>query len=134
MIQVNNIAVLVAAVAGMVVGCVWFALFGKVWMKLSGITQKEAAKAKKKGMAAGYVGQFLVLLVMAYVLSMFINYLGAKTPAEAIGVGAWLWLGFVATTTAEKVIWEGKSVKLYLFNNVHNLLGIAVMAAVLAVM
>ena len=47
---VNYLAVLVAAIVSMVIGGLWYSplLFGNVWMKLSGITQKDVEKAKKK--------------------------------------------------------------------------------------
>jgi hypothetical protein len=50
--EINYLAVLVAALVSMVIGGLWYSplLFGNIWMKLSGITQKDVEKAKKQGM------------------------------------------------------------------------------------
>ena len=67
----NYLAILVAAVAGMIVGALWYSplLFGNVWMKLMGLGRKQLQAAKKKGMGKSYFLSFVALLVMAYVIS-----------------------------------------------------------------
>lgn len=134
-VVVNNVAVLVAAIVAMVIGGIWHSpmVFGNLWMKLSGLTAKSMDAAKKKGMAKLYIYQFIAILVAAYVLAYFVKYAGAATASDGALVGFWAWLGFVATTTVGSTIWEGKSFKLWLLNNGHNLLTYAVMGAILAV-
>ena len=125
---VNNLAVLVAAIAGMVVGSVWFALFGKTWMKLAKITSKP-----KKGMGKSYLGQFVSLLVTAYVLAIILGLFNATTVGAGISAAFWIWLGFVATETFGGVLWSGTSLKLWLFENLQNFISLAVMASIIAV-
>lgn len=133
--SVNNVAVVAAAVVSMVIGAAWYSplLFGRLWMKLSGITEKSIAEAKKKGMAKSYAIGFLAVLVMSYVLAHFVDYLGATTIAAGMQAGFWLWLGFVATVMVNSFLWEGKPVKLYLLNIAHYLVVLLVMGAILAV-
>jgi hypothetical protein len=88
---INLLAVLVAAIAMFVIGGLWFSpiLFGNLWMKLSGVTKKQIAEAKKNGMAGSYIGTFVALVVMSYILAHFIDYVGATT--AALGAEAAFW-------------------------------------------
>jgi len=133
--DVNYLAVLVTAVVGFVIGMVWYSPigFGNIWIKLSGISKGDLEKAKKKGMAKSMVVGFISLLVMSYVLAHFVDIAGAGTVLEGAQTGFWLWLGFIATVMLGMVLWEGKSVKLYLLNIAHYFVVMIVMGAILAV-
>ena len=63
-IPINYVAVLVAAVANMILGSLWFGpIFGKMWVKASGMTREKMEEAKKKGMAGSYALMFWVRLL-----------------------------------------------------------------------
>lgn len=134
--MVNLLVVLGAGIASMVIGFLWYGpLFGKMWMELSGF-KKENMDKMKNSAQMGYAGQFVASLVMAFVLAVFISEVKGIPPESskfwwALTTGFLAWLGFIATTTLGSVLWEGKSVKLYLFNNVYNLLNLLVMATIL---
>jgi len=127
--SVNLLAVLVAGIASFILGGIWYAkpVFGKQWMKFSGV--KMGGKNPTKAMAIG----FLATLVMSYILAHFIKYTQSTTVLDGMIGGFWIWLGFVATTTLYSVIYEGKSLKLYVLNNGYNLLSLLLMGAILAV-
>ncbi len=134
---INYGAVFVAAMVSMVVGGLWFSpvLFGKTWMKLSGITPKKIAEAKKKGMngmALSYFGQFIASLVTAYVLAHFVDYANATTFVLGLQTGFWVWLGFVAPIMLGMVLWEGKPMQLYILNVGHYLVCLLLMGGILA--
>ena len=132
--EINYLAVLVSAVAGFVIGALWYSvLFGKAWMKLSKMGKKDIEKEKKKGMAKSYAAGFIALLVMAFVLAHFVDMAGAATVLEGAQAGFWAWLGFVATTMLNKVLWEGKPVKLYVLDAAHYFVVLIAMGAILAV-
>ncbi|MBI4158659.1 DUF1761 domain-containing protein [Candidatus Woesearchaeota archaeon] len=133
--QLDLWGVLVTAVVSMVIGALWYSplLFGKLWMKLSKVSEKEIQKMhKKSGTTRGYVLAFLSTLVMSYVLAYFIGYVGANAVLDGAVVGFLLWLGFIATVSLGTVLWEGKSFKLYVLNNMHHLISLVVMGAILA--
>jgi hypothetical protein len=134
-VDINYIAVLVAAIVSFVIGGLWYSpvLFGNLWMKLNKITQAQISAAKKKSMSKNYIGQFIVLLVTAYVLAYGVDFAQATTIGAGIQAGFWIWLGFVATFTFGSVLWQGKSFKLWVLDNAHNLLSLAVSGAILAV-
>jgi hypothetical protein len=132
MIQINYLAVLVAALAQMVIGGLWYGpLFGKTWTKLAGITPQMMESAKKKGVAKLYAAQFLGSLVMAYVLAHFAFVWGTNDVASAFSLAFWIWLGFIATVALGSILWEGKSTKLYWINTIYSLIGLFVMSLIL---
>ena len=132
---INYVAVVVAAIAANVLGAIWYspAGFGKVWMELSGFTEKKMGEAKKKGIAKMYAVGFLSTLVMAYVLAHMVDYTDATTVMGGLQAGFWIWLGFVATVQLGSVLWEGKPVKLYLLNTSYYLVNLLLMGTILAV-
>ena len=126
---VNYVAIIVAAIANMVVGYLWYSqmLFGKAWMKMTGKKDMGKKDSMLMMMGAGYISS----VVMAYVLAIFIQLNGATTPLAGAMAAFWPWLGFVATVTLGSVLWEGKSIQLWVLNAAHYLVGMAVMGAVL---
>ena len=132
--DINYWAVLVSAAAGFVIGMLWYSvLFGKAWMKLSGMDKKTIEKEKKKGMAKSFIGGFAALLVMAFVLAHFVDMAEATSVLDGAQAGFWAWLGFVATIMLNKVLWEGKPFKLYLLDAAHYLVVLLTMGSILAV-
>lgn len=141
-VPVNYWAVLVAAVAAMIFGGLWYSplLFGKAWMKGAGFTQADMEKAKKKGMWKSYLFNFLSLLVLAFVLQqLVVNSMKAAGFLSLEGFSRFLfllddmilfWVGFVATIMLSSVIWEGRPFYYYLVNVFHWLFSLLVMTAV----
>lgn len=132
--QVNLVAVLVAAIVNMVLGFLWYGpLFGKIWMKAMGYTQKDAEKMKKEGnMGKIYGLAFIGGLVMAYVLAAFIGLIGANTAAAGAQVGFWAWLGFIVTKSFTDVLFEGKNWTAYYLSMGYQLVSLLAMGAILA--
>ncbi len=133
-IIVNYWAVLVAAIAQMIIGALWYspALFGKQWMSMMNLTE-ESMKSKKKEAQRGYVLMFVSAVVMCYVLANFVVYAKATTMLDGMLTGFWLWLGFIATVTLGGFLWEGKPFKLYLLNVTYWLVTLVVTSAILVV-
>ncbi len=138
MVDVNYVAVFLAALSSMAVGFMWYGPgFGKTWMKLMGWTKLQmTAKPNATEMNKLYGIQFLGSLAMAYILShalVFANaYLGSRGIAGGLMTGFFNWLGFVAPVTLGSVLWEGKSWKLWAFNNSYYLTVLLVMGLVLS--
>ena len=132
-VEINYLAVLAAAIVSMAIGMAWYSefLFGSMWMKLMGFTSKDIEKGKKEGMGKLMLAAFVGSLVMSYILSLFIKYVQASTTLEGLEVGFWLWLGFLATSMLNSVLWEGKPTKLYLINVSHQLVSMLAMSLIL---
>ena len=134
-VNINYLAVLVAAIVGFFVGYLWYsnALFGKMWRDLMGFDEKKMKQAMKKGMGKTMTIGFLSTLLMSYILAHFISYVQAQTAIDGILAGLWIWIGFVATIMIGMVMYEGKPMKLYCINSLYWLVTLCVMGAILAV-
>lgn len=133
----NYLPALVAGVASFLVGWLWHSplLFINQWMKLSGITKPEIVTPEmKKQMMRSMLLGLIANLVAAGVLSCIVTQIGKTDMVSTLSVAFWIWLGFVVTTLANGPLWEGKSVKLFLFNATYHLVVVAVMAVALALM
>lgn len=129
-VDVNIWAVLVATIVYFVIGALWYSvLFGKQWMKLSGIT-KESMEGS--GRVAPYVATLLLLLILSYVLAHMVAFADAATIGEGMTMGAWLWLGFVATIMLIDAIYAGRSYKLTAINAGYHLVGMMAAAAIIS--
>lgn len=134
-VEVNLVAVLVAAIVSMVIGALWYspALFGKLYMKYCDFNEKKLKEMKHKNMTKSYLGTFIALLVMAYVLAHFVRYVQAATLVDGLAAGFWAWLGFVATVLIGSVLWDEKPFGMFVLHAGHYLVTLLVMGAILAV-
>lgn len=137
MIEVNYLAVLIAAVASMVVGFLWYSpvLLGKPWMKLMGYTT-ESMKAAQKEMMKTYGVSFVLALITAYVLFHVITmseaYFGYSRLMTGLTSGLWMWLGFVMPVQAVDILFGKRVPKLFAINTGYQLVSLLVMGSVIA--
>lgn len=138
-VEVNYLAVLLAGVATMVVGFLWYGpmLFAKPWMKLMGHTEKSLEK-EKDAMGKTYTISFLLALVTAYVLSHVMtfseNYFHYPQLMTGLTSAFWMWLGFVMPVQATDVLFGGKKWKLFAINTGYQLASLLAMGVVLGLM
>lgn len=131
---INYVAVVAAAVASIAIGFGWYSMsvFGKQWMKLSGLTH-EVLEKSKKDMGPKYGIMILSSLVTAGVLAVLVKFAGSQAAVGGAKVGALAWLGFVATVGLNSFIFENKPFQLYLINVTYQLVSLVVMGAILAI-
>lgn len=132
-IAVNYLAVLVAAIAAYAVGAAWHSPigFGGYWMRLMGFTRESMGTMPLTATQAMVLG-FFVTLLQAFVLALFVSWLGVVSLEAALWLGFWVWLGFLVPMLASGWLWEGKSLQLFLFNCAYPLVAIEIMAIILA--
>ena len=118
----------------MILGSLWYGpLFGKLWIKLSGVNPDKAAKDKMGQLyAIAAVGSFVQAYILSHSLSFAQKYMGTSGLSSGLSTGFWMWLGFVATVTLGNVLWYGQSWKLWLLTNAYYLISLLVMGAILA--
>ena len=104
---VNWLAVVVAAVVGVVIGFVWFLpqVFGRTWAAASGRELPAPGEANWATIVYSAVGT----LVASYVLALVADGLGASTLVEGVLLGFIAWLGFVVPASLNSVFFEGRS-------------------------
>jgi hypothetical protein len=130
MTALNWWAIIVSAVAMHLLGWAWYGpIFGKTWMALSG--QKMDGGSKSDGMKAMAWG-LIFSIIMSSVLAYVISILPTQTIACGVAAGAVLWLGFVATTMINMVLYERKPMKLFWLNSLYYLVALAIAGLILA--
>ncbi len=134
MVPINYLVVLVAAVANMVLGSLWYGpLFGKKWMALSGVNSQTMGKnGMGKTYALAFGGSFLMAWVLAHAFVFAATYLNMWGPQSGLMAGFYNWLGFVVPVTLSSVLWEGKSWKLWCLNSSYYLVALMTMGLIIA--
>ena len=134
---VNLWAGLVAAVATMVVGFLWYSpfLFARPWLLAMGYDPDNKTKLDEMRKSAGksYALSFLASLVAAFVLGKIIDVTTVDSVLYGMKIGFAVWLGFVTTVQLTAKLFGNQPTKLYLINTGYQLVCYLVMGAILAV-
>ena len=122
--------VLGAAVAGFVVGGVWFAppVFGTSWLRALAISDQDAARTRGPNIGLAFVAT----LMTAYVLGLFVRFAGAATALDGIAIGFLVWLAFAFAMHLPAAYLE-RAPRKFLIDVGHKLVVYLVMGAILAV-
>lgn len=137
--NVNLIALIVAVVASMAVGFLWYSplLFGAQWSKLMGFT-KESLKKAQQSMGPMYGLSALAALVTAFVLTHLIaqaeKYYGMDRLTTGVMTAFWGWLGLVAPVQMTDVIFGNKKWSLFAINTGYQLASLLVMGTIIALL
>ena len=135
-VEVNYIAILIAAIVSMALGFLWYspALFGKRWMKLMGYTS-ESMKAAQKEMGKMYIVSLVLTLITAYVLSHIIalstNFYNYNPLMTGLTSAFWVWIGFIMPVQATEVIFGKKTWELFGINTGYQLASVLAMGIVI---
>lgn len=143
--DVNYLAIIIAAVAGFVIGFVWYLpqVFGKKWMHAVGISFSPEQTKEKKGMGGKMVISFISVLISAFVLAhltkatyIWSGNLHGQANALLSGIytGLWVWLGFLAVSLLDPVLWQDKPWSLWLINAGQWLVRLVAMGAIIGYM
>lgn len=133
-VPVNYMAVLTAALTYFMIGAVWYApfMFGHRWKQYQrGETAEHSPQYSCSSCTQSYVGEGLISLILAYVLTLFIQISQALEVKEGVAVALWIWLGFIATTHFSAVLWDRKTIKSFLIHAGFMLIGLIAMALVI---
>ena len=137
MLPINLTAVSVAALAAFVLGFLFHGpVSGKLWMKLANVhpTGNEKFADMIPQLLWTLLSQFVTAFVLAGVLWIAFSspLMGPVTWYKGAICGAWIWLGFLITSSSTEVIWMGRTMKLWLFEAVCSLIVMGVMGAIIA--
>ncbi len=134
--DVNLWPVLVAAVATMIVGFLWYSppLFARPWMVLMGYNPEDKASLEEMRKSAGktYAIAFVASLISAFVLGKIVEVATVNSALYGMKIGFAVWLGFVTTVQLTAVLFAKQPFKLYAINTGYQLVCYLVMGAILA--
>lgn len=135
-VEINGLAVLLAAVSSMVVGSIWYArgVFGNTWIKLTKLDEKKM----NKGATAALITAFVLALLMAYVLAHLAflsnHFFQHSFMQDAVTTAFWVWLGVAFTRTVTHDRFEQRPLKLSLLNSANMLVTMLVMGVIIGAM
>ena len=113
---VNLLAVLVAGIATMVVGFIWYSsiLFARPWMALMGYDPDDKAglEEMRKSTGKNYAVAFVLGLISAFVLGKIIQITTVNSALYGMKIAFAVWLGFVTTVQLTAVLFAKKPFKL----------------------
>lgn len=128
-IELNWLAVAVAAVAGYSVGAIWYMpkIFGNAWIDALGKSMSELG-SPAKSMSITAVTTLFSTIVMALALAAF----EVQSIAGAVGISALLGIGFYGLTMYSDSLFCGWSFKFVLIQAGHRVVAFIVMGIVLS--
>ena len=133
---VNLWSVLVAAVATMILGFLWYSplLFAKPWTLAMGYDPNDKAKMEEMRKGAGklYGITFIASLISTFVLAKIIDVTTVNSALYGMKIGFAVWLGFVTTVQLTSTLFKKRPIKLYLIDTGYQLVCYLVMGAILA--
>ena len=127
----NWLAIIIAAIANMVIGFVWYQnfAFGKSWVQLSG-----------RGMAEGqqpgplYALTIVGAIVQAIAMSWFAAQTGANSGSAGAILGLFVGLGFIAPAMFADVLFAGRPARLYAITAGYQVLAAVVQGTIIGFM
>ena len=134
-LNVNFLAIGVAAIAAWIFGAVYYGMLGKIWVAALGTTM-EAMKAQNANKssaakAAPFILSFVAEMIIAFVLWGIIFHVGIWSIRAGIISGVVCWFGFVLTTIATNNAYPGRKAALTVIDSGHWLGVLAIIGAVL---
>ena len=133
---VNLWSVLVAAVATMILGFLWYSplLFAEPWTVAMGYDPNDKAKMDEMRKGAGklYGITFVASLISAFVLAKIIDVTTVNSALYGMKIGFAVWLGFVTTVQLTSTLFKQRPIKLYLIDTGYQLVCYLVLGAILA--
>jgi hypothetical protein len=135
-IQLNWIAIILAALSTMVVGSLWYGpLFGKAWAKLAKVNvgRKMGAAESASLYISAFTGSLITAIVLATIAVISHDFFGGSFLSVTIGMTILLWLGFTAARIQMHDSFETRPKQLTLLSISHEFVTMLVMALIIGV-
>ncbi|HSX33965.1 MAG TPA: DUF1761 domain-containing protein [Candidatus Saccharimonadales bacterium] len=113
-VEINWLAVLLAVVAAMVIGTIWYSknVFGAIWMKLAGLDDTKMRKGMIGPMLIAIFGSLLTAYILAHMAFIAHSFFKNSWFMDSVQTAFWLWLGLSATSLAIHNSFERKPSRL----------------------
>ncbi len=127
MFSVNYLAVVISLITYTLLGMLWYGpLFGKPWMKLSGLAGTDMNSPEmKKAQMAGYISSLISSFIALLTLAIAMRAMGVTGPVAGLLSGAGLAFGFIAMTLVGEAAWHHTPWGLVAINSGYRITGLA---------
>lgn len=131
--ELNYFAVAVTAVAGFLIGWLWYSpvLFAKPWMREMKITEEMMKETAKKGMAAFFIKAFVYTIVSTFALAVLIQSRAPSYGVKGAMIGAFVGVLLVGARMLNGGVWEQRSATLMAIIVGHEVVLFTVQGAIL---
>ncbi|MBO0664318.1 DUF1761 domain-containing protein [Jiella sp. MQZ9-1] len=124
---IDYFAIVLATVASMIVGTIWYTAFAHAWQRAA-----ERGEDSPQTRPDHILIVFAAELVMATVFALLLDHDASDELGDAMAHGLAVWTGFVATTIVVNQRFEGHRWELTVIDAGHWLMVILAQSAVLA--
>src|ERR1035441_1178699 len=105
-IHINYLSVLIAAIANYIIATIWYAvIFGKVWQRLTGITDMKPAPMN---IVLVFIGSIVLSFVLFHSIIFGNAYLKMSGISGGLMGGFFGWLGYIVPITLSTKVYEKK--------------------------
>jgi hypothetical protein len=131
--EINYFAVLVALIASMVIGFVFYhpAVFGRRWMNLVGHTDESVQGGSRLVYPVVIVASFLTAGVLAGTTFLAYEFYAGSFLVSALVTGWILWLGFTVARMLVHDIFDTRSLKITALSALNEFITITAMALII---
>jgi hypothetical protein len=128
--DLNYLSVLVAALAYMLLGAIWYspALFGGMWMKCIGKTKEQVAASFSP---INYLWGIITSFIASYGIARIMYWAGRDTVYDGIVIGIFAGICFVLTTLGINDVFESRPKSLTLINVVYHIAGFVIIGVII---
>ena len=134
--EINFVAVGLAALVGIVIGAVWFGpkTFFPLWWKFLG--KKPSEQPGTDNMAVIFGSTFVAAVIQAIVMAIFIGLAeqatGTMDTFTGLAIGSLVGVGFAATASLSHHLFGGFAIKAWVLEAGQDIVSLAAMGAVIA--
>ena len=133
--EINYWAVLLATVAAIVIGSVWYTprVFGDRWRKWGQVTDPETSAQAWLPILVSVALAFLLAWVLAGSVAIAWHFYGGTYLGSAIVTGLTLWAGFTGGRFITHDVFAGRPSQLTILNISYELVLVLVMSVIIGV-
>jgi hypothetical protein len=120
----NPMAIFIALISHFIIGIIWFYVFGKAWVELSGMELISDTKWLPMGIIAH--------IIYTIALAVIVNLAGATTIIEGLVIGIMVCTGFIGTIMVNELAYMKIPFKLFLINFGDEFISLCIAGSILA--
>jgi len=137
-VQVNYLAVFLAATSSMVVGSIWYSksAFYERWARLAKVKPIPGFKGSDMAVLLGmtFVASLVTAYILAHVSFLSNDFFRNNFLQDALTTAFWLWLGLTAARVFTHDLFENRPRQLTLLTVSNELVTLLVMALIIGAM
>ena len=133
-VQINFLAVIVAAAVAFAIGGLWYSplLFANHWMKAHGYTE-DNVKDMQKGAPKAYAISILCHVLIALAIAVLVSYLNLWVYFKGLKLGLLIWAGFALPLGLMANAFSNKKLTAFAIDAGYQLVYLLIMGAIITV-